>query len=89
MLDLTNGKPTIKRSHRGRPKNEKGEVDRREYHLNWIKNNPDKVQRYRIKSMIKNREKAIEKMSLELGSYKDILEKMTSDNTNAVEEVQS
>ena len=88
VIDLTNGKPTLKRSHRGRPKNEDGEVDRREYHNNWMKNNPDKVQKYRIKSMIKNREKAIGKLSQELEHYKDMLEKMTLDNTNAdVEEI--
>lgn len=87
-LDLTNGKPTLKRSHRGRPKNEDGKVDRHEYRTEWIKNNPDKVQKYRIKSMIRNREKAIEKLSQELEQYKDMLEKMTSGNTNAsVEEV--
>jgi hypothetical protein len=83
VLDFTNGKSAKKRTHNPRPIKENGEpMNRNEYHVYWIKNNPDKVERYRVKAIIRNREKAIERLTQELSHYNDMLEKMTSDNIN-------
>lgn len=81
-IDLTAGRPK-KRTHNPRPLKENGEpMNRNEYHIHWIKNNPDKVERYRVKALIRNREKAIERLTQELDSYTDMLKKMTSGITN-------
>ena len=82
-IDLTGGKPTIKQFQVGRPKKEDGVAsNRKEYHLTWMKNNPEKVERYRIKAMIRNRERAIQRLTDELEEYNIALEKLTSNNTN-------
>lgn len=82
-IDLTGGKPTVKYFNCGRPKKEDGVAsNRKEYHLTWMKNNPEKVERYRIKAMIRNRERAIQRLTEELAEYNNALEKLRNHNTN-------
>ena len=75
-LDFTNGKPTIKTQ--GRPKKEDAPSRRKEYHANWLKNNPDKVKKYRLQAMIKCRSLAISRMEKEIEDCEEALKEMTT-----------
>lgn len=70
ILDFTNDSTKKK----GRPSTVNVSADRSKYFKEWAEKNPDKIERYRIKQRIRNREKAIQRMHGEIDVMKSILD---------------
>lgn len=78
FLDFT--EHTKKR--KGRPATVNVGADRSKYFKQWAEKNPEKIEKYRLKQRIRNRENAILRMKLEIEGIKSILER----NDNGTEE---
>jgi hypothetical protein len=82
ILDFTDH--TKKR--KGRPSTINVGADRSKYFKEWAEKNPEKIEKYRLKQRIRNRENAIQRMQLEIEGIKSILDGNDNGTTEENEE---